>query len=48
MSVVVPGVGAMTTTLGMTTFDTTDAVRLAGWWAVQTGGRTAEETFGGT
>ena len=36
----------MVMTLGMVTFDTTDANRLADWWAEQTGGEVVERRFG--
>ena len=46
MSVPVPSVDGMTLTLGMVTFDTTDPLPLAGWWAEQTGG-SAADPYGG-
>ena len=36
----------MVMTLGMVTFDTTDANRLADWWAEQTGGEVVERNDG--
>ena len=37
----------MTLSLGMITIDTTDATRLAGWWAEQTGSRVVQDYGGG-
>ncbi len=37
----------MTLSLGMITIDTTDATRLAGWWAEQTGSRVVQDFGGG-